>query len=593
MTRDSQTLDLAVAAAVFLAALLSLWPWLDHPFLRDDVSLIQVNPALDKGLSPLPFFTDPSTYSVVPEFNRRHYRPLATWTLALDVAVAGRGPRGVRRTNAVLHGLGCGLLIFLVPALLRALAPDSEDRLHRRLGAAVGLLTAVHPVATLAAGYAANRALVLLWPLGMLVLLSYLDDRARPGCWRGVRTACLALLALGCKENAVMLIATVAWLEAVALQGGPRDAARRLAPLGAALIVYMLAAAVIGVGGSTVRQLPSLEHHMDYWRGQVGVVLGVYLPALLWPPTVRWEPAYPQLGPGLTAALLTAGVVAAGGLWRARRRAPVLMFCLGAAIFPMVPTFVVLQPVPAEIYRLYPGLPYLILAVAWCLRGVWGTRLAGPAVAGVAVLLASWGARLGAAGASPESLWSHGAVYGLSPRGLHELAATRRDPARCAADLAELLAAHPEMYRARVTRARALLLLGRLAEAAEELARARPGLPEDPVCAFLEAVCARLGAIGSGGDPAPGGRLDPLRRELGFPPWHAAGFAAQALAAGQIRVAQALVAEAGLEEDEDWFSLLVAGQVAAAAGEPARAAALWSRAQAAGAPGAALGEAGY
>ncbi|HET8772734.1 MAG TPA: tetratricopeptide repeat protein [Thermoanaerobaculia bacterium] len=115
MTRAHFLIACAAAIALIAAAYSSSF---DNSFHFDDAHVIETNAYL-RSLDNVPrFFTDPYTFSSLPQ--NATYRPLVTLSLALDWAAGGGSPRPFHVTQiALLLILGAMLAAFFTPILGR------------------------------------------------------------------------------------------------------------------------------------------------------------------------------------------------------------------------------------------------------------------------------------------------------------------------------------------------------------------------------------------------------------------------------------------------------------------------------------------
>jgi tetratricopeptide (TPR) repeat protein len=161
-----QILLLAVAVgAVYSNAL-------HGPFEFDDWHVIPQNPSV-RGPANIPsFFTDPSTFSLLP--GNRDYRPIFLSSMALCWWI-GKGSTFPFHVVSIALHLACVILLFLV---LRWMLRFGDDPLVARRTSrkdwaafAAALLYAVHPLATEPVDYISSQS--VLW-VGFFYLLSFL-----------------------------------------------------------------------------------------------------------------------------------------------------------------------------------------------------------------------------------------------------------------------------------------------------------------------------------------------------------------------------------------------------------------------------------
>ncbi len=198
-----------------------------------DVGRILSTPLASDGVDGLPF-----------------YRPVSTFSYALDYHLWGLDPRGFHTTNALLHAAAVTALCWFAYRLTGRLSVAC-------LAAALFLL---HPIAAERVYTIDERQDVLVSLLMLASMILFLEflraERARAG-WYLSALACSALACFA-KETAVLLpclIGLMAWLlESPARPGGRERlklAALSAAPFAAVLAVYVVVRTVVlrGAGG--------------------------------------------------------------------------------------------------------------------------------------------------------------------------------------------------------------------------------------------------------------------------------------------------------------------------------------------------------
>jgi hypothetical protein len=551
----SRGTDLALALLVAVAAWLPSHFSRGGPYLRDDPWIVAENPALESAAAPLRFFTDKGTQSRHDLFNGVTYRPLMTWSLALDVARGGRRPEVFRTTNLALHALTSGLAFLLLLRLLALAAPETTEGHRRSVALGASLLFAAHPISAFALRYLSNRGLLLVTFFSYATLLSQLGDPDRLSVQ--ARTFALACLALLCRENAATLPAAVLILEAgLRMPEGWRGWLRRLAPVLVALGLYLLLRVALGQGTDQFGGLgPTLSERVGAFLAQGWVQLGTYLPALAWPAGVRWDPPAPSATPWSQAgmaswALLGVALVAAIRSLRGRSVA-----ALSLLLYPvtMIPTTLLMQPSPASFYRPYPGVIFAGLGVSWLLGRALGTRgllaLALPAALGLG--LASH--HQGGEDVDEVRMWTRARAYGLSVQGHLRAAEAEPDPARRLAALDVLAREYPGAQRVRSTRGLTRLMMGDVRGAAVDLEASLPRGPVNPEWRVGLLTAARLT-----------GKAELARAAGAEPPEPLAVFqlAGTAMSGGHVEVADAALALRPEAGSRDWRVRELRGVVA-------------------------------
>lgn len=190
-----------LAAAVFCAAFVCMFPLLQDHFYYDDVKLVQNNPAL-RAQHAMSYFkgnlyggqvkTDP------------FYRPLHMLSLLGNKLLLGNSALYYRLVNLILHGIA-SVMIFLLLASFMNILPSF-------LGA---LLFAVHPVHVESVAIIFNRSDILAVIFLCVAVLTIRASRIGP-LYAAVGAGLFYILALMSKETAVvvfLLLALVLFLK--------------------------------------------------------------------------------------------------------------------------------------------------------------------------------------------------------------------------------------------------------------------------------------------------------------------------------------------------------------------------------------------
>ena len=305
------------------------------------------------------------------------FRPVVNLSFAIDHALWGLNPVGFHLTNLLLHAVNVVLVFLLVIRMVRDVAARPRGRWEirpesaRLVGLAVSALFAVHPMMTEAVGYVSGRSDVLM---GTFFLLAVLAMRAGmvSGRPRWVVSAVgLFVLALACKEVAVMFPFVVLAYDRLIL--GPSEAYRRRRwrlHLPLVLFVIVLGAARVAVFlvvENTVAP-QALARMAEYSALQMEVVWK-YIRLLTLPLS---QSIVHNVSGLLVVILLGAGALVAMLIlaFRARDRAPLLTFGVAWFLLLLVPSSSVipLQHLMAEhrVYLASLGF-FLVAAMAFAL----------------------------------------------------------------------------------------------------------------------------------------------------------------------------------------------------------------------------------
>jgi tetratricopeptide (TPR) repeat protein len=188
-----------------LAAFLVYFPGLSGPFLLDDISN-QINAySYDWDWEHI-LSTSFSNQSGL------FRRPLANFTFVIN-ALIDKSPWSYKLVNVILHLVTGALLFALLTRIVRFRYPASVTGNRLYLLASIALaIWLLHPLQVSTVLYAVQRMAVMSALFVMAALLSYvifrersLHNRPASALWYGFLYSVFGLLALGCKENAVLL----------------------------------------------------------------------------------------------------------------------------------------------------------------------------------------------------------------------------------------------------------------------------------------------------------------------------------------------------------------------------------------------------
>jgi tetratricopeptide (TPR) repeat protein len=344
-------LSLVVVLAVFGRTL-------GNGFVFDDHPLVERNPVV-RTLDPLSHLG--ASFWSRWETGSDYYRPLVTWSLALDRAVYGEAPWGYHLTNLLVHA-GNVLLVFL---LLRDLGLPFA-------GGAGAVLFAVHPVQVEPVAFVLGRTDLLAVLFLLLTLRLYL----RPRLGLSLLTLGMALLS---KESAatfpVLALAADLLRRGRAGPGLRAEAlrfARRLAPYLA--LIAVCAAVRAGVVGQLLGGSGPPE---DAWRNPLTsapllarwltavVVASRYVALLLFPGRLSVDYGFDVVplvhSPASPSFLVSAaGLVAlAGAIGLIGRGSPVARFGAVVATGTYLPMSHLLFPAPLVMAERFLYLPML------------------------------------------------------------------------------------------------------------------------------------------------------------------------------------------------------------------------------------------
>jgi len=380
-----------------LAAVLFL-PGLPGEFVFDDIPNIVNNPVVHVTELSAPAVLDVLSAKQVSG----NLRGLPMLSFALDYWRAGgvADPATFKTTNLLIHALTACALAWLFRGLLQA--AGQPGRRVAWLAPALALAWAAHPLQVSAVLYAVQRLQTMGTLFLVLALLAYLQARRaqiRGDSGRTGLLGCLLLwaVAMGCKEDSILLPAYALALELTVLRFAAADA-----PLANTLRRGYLWATLAGVAVYALWVVP----HYWHWEAPPGRdfstwerlltqprVLALYLWQILLPLPQHMPFYYDWIAPSrgllqpwttLPALVVVAALLALA--WRLRQRQP--LFALGVFLF-FAAHFVTSNVIPLELayeHRNHFALIGAVLAVASVLLCL-GQRLRPAALAGVGAVL--------------------------------------------------------------------------------------------------------------------------------------------------------------------------------------------------------------
>jgi hypothetical protein len=335
MFRLASMLCAALACSVFL-------PGLPGSFVLDDIRNIVENAGLHlQSLQPGAVLE--ATYSPQPGSSTR-FVPMLTF--ALDhFRGGGLDPATFKATNIAIHGLTTLVLTLFLRDLLRL--AGVENARARWAALALALAWALHPLQVSSVLYIVQRMQTLATLFSVLAIWVYLTARqaqieGRAGRTGWILAGLLWAIAVGCKEDAVLLPAYVLALELTVLRfrAAHADFAQRLQRgyliatlLGAAVFLFLIIPHYWSWDAHAGRNFSTIERLLTQGR-----MLCMYLWQILLPLPSHMPFYYDWLQPSrglvhpwttLPAWLLLSALLASA--WRFRHRRP--LFAFGVLLF--------------------------------------------------------------------------------------------------------------------------------------------------------------------------------------------------------------------------------------------------------------------
>lgn len=184
------------AILVFLIAVLQYANTSNHDYAWDDAIVLTQNTRVQKGLSDIPeLFKNIKSNETQ---NRYGYRPISLLSFATDVQFFGMDSKAAHKTNILLYGLLCVIVLLFVNRLF----PTSPIP-----NLLITLLFVVHPLHTEVVANIKSRDEILALGFGLLSLLAYakaISDQKAKAYY--ALSLVLMVLAFLSKESAVTLI---------------------------------------------------------------------------------------------------------------------------------------------------------------------------------------------------------------------------------------------------------------------------------------------------------------------------------------------------------------------------------------------------
>jgi tetratricopeptide (TPR) repeat protein len=354
-------------AGLVAGAAVVFHPAYSGDFVSDDLNAIVGNELVTEGASAAQIFSRYSWWGSA-RGDAPGYRPLATWSFALNYRLAGTDVRSWHAINFVLHGLVSWLV------MLAAL----ELGYRRSTALWCGVIFCVLTIHTEAVAWVVGRA-DLMAAVGYCGTLVFLLRHRRLGRGRdALLAAAFLLLGMLAKESAATVLAA-APLAALCLPGG-KEAKRRdlwatgflLVAFGAYAVFRLRAGGPFlssGAGDLLDNPLAVLEP-VTRWLGALAV-LGRYLALTVWPHPLSVDYSFDALaiGPGFVADRYSAIALAAGSVLAltAKRGGAVAVFSLllAASAYSLVSNTVMpIGTVMAERLFYLPTVGLILLAAA-------------------------------------------------------------------------------------------------------------------------------------------------------------------------------------------------------------------------------------
>jgi len=349
---------LLLAIAVALAYANSL----GADFIYDDNAFVVDNEAI-RTFAPLSkFLLSPEAFS--QPANDHVYRPLASFSFAINYALGGLDVRGYHIVNLLFHLLNA----FLVFVLLGRIGFEKEASL---VGA---LIFAIHPAHVEAVTWISGRGNVLFLAFFLLSLLLYMRTDEAPGARKtalycaSVAAYALSLLA---KEMALPLPALLFGYDL--FLGRARDRREWMQKMWSYLPFVLTAIGYIALRTHVLGKIGQVEYHGGSAYVTLLVMLKalvIYAKLLLVPVGLsisrHFQPSHSIFEPSVFLGLCFLVVAIIVGIISFRRK-PVLSFGLfwfAVAILP-VSNIIPVNAIVADRFLYGPSIGFCLLAAVW------------------------------------------------------------------------------------------------------------------------------------------------------------------------------------------------------------------------------------
>ncbi len=363
---------------------------LPNHLVSDDAEMIPNNPATHDPFDLKSIFGGRYWGGLIQ--NDILYRPLTTWTLALNyganraLGLPGDAPGGFHAVNLLLNAAVCCLAYLFLTRL----------RLDRWAAIAGALLFAAAPIHTEAVASIVGRAELLATLFGLLFLLRHGEGRSPiPG-------ALFLLLAMLSKESAAAFLILCAWFDICFGVRGRRPSLAPYAAYAAAVAVWFaVRSSVIGGTRMVILKIDNpLIEASAFQRFLTAAAVQIdYLRLQIVPTGLSSDYSFEQI-PVVRSlvdpkALLFLCVIVAAAVigWFARKRRPAIPFALAGYAILFLPAGNFLFPVGtimAERLAYAPSI--LICSLMACGAGMLKERFGRPVTILLVVLVGAYGA---------------------------------------------------------------------------------------------------------------------------------------------------------------------------------------------------------
>lgn len=306
------------------------------------------------------------------------YRPLTTWSFALNYAAHGAEPLGYHVVNVLGHAIVSALVVVLAATL----------GLSAMTAGLAGVLFAVHPIHTEAVANVVGRAEILAAGLALLALIARRRGE-RSAAWSAVSLLAYGV-ALLAKEHVIALLVLLPLMDLLVGDGGSvRAFVRRLRGARLGFYVGLVAVTVayvalrtaaigdVGVDASTISRIPMWQNVTARAGAGERVLTALYVMAhacwlLLWPVSLSADysfahitlvrsPAEPRALVGLAALLVACAAT------MVLRRRPRALFWMALGMLP----YGVVSNLPFPVGTIFAERLLYLPSVAFAVGAAW------------------------------------------------------------------------------------------------------------------------------------------------------------------------------------------------------------------------------
>ena len=310
---------------------------LHYPFVYDDDSFIVLNPAIRSLKNPF-VFLNPKTLASQTDLAHDNYRPLVSFSYAVNYYFGKLHPFGYRLFDILLHIINCLLVFTLTLRILRQFKSKNSE-----LGAfAAASVFLAHPVQVETVVWVSQRSNIMAFFFSILALYIHLRKGRT-----NFSSLALFVLALLCKEEAVVMpIFLYFWLSSESWISKKKISTASLTkkilppvsnPIKNAAPYVALVFAFVGIRFFLLGRLSQTQ----YWAGSFYLQMltmtkafSTYFRLMIWPNPLSLEYLFPVAHSLLEPAVVFSSILILGvlaGAFFLRRRNPLIP--LGVFIF--------------------------------------------------------------------------------------------------------------------------------------------------------------------------------------------------------------------------------------------------------------------